>query len=922
MKEMIQINLIYSNIGKTVESIALSIFTLLLFISMFTTTALAQNSQSLELAPQSVPDDNAGPSVIMENILLFHNYNNPSDEVFTPYYPETDITIEFDNFRYFIGDGVLQNTNQDDDNNENPPVVFGWLVNPDDLTAEGNVEGVANPEGIIVPFTDLDESINSDNIYSIGAMEGFYSSIESEVGSGIDFSANHGFFIAASFEGLGPRDLNQPYAFIDEEEGSPTEGNLIGGRYPIADMTITFNRPVTNPILHFFGLGGFWDYFTPDFDSYLNAATVEFDLIDPEDHYDLVLLSTSDNDGLGVDGKSIVNNFNIPDILETEDTELDDNGVANGSVMVRGQGITSITFVLHARAIRNVTVAQDILNFEPENCDPFCDYFGDPDFGWGGDATTQYGDVIDPYNIAHDLFVLSVSTDVDPDTLTFAHGDSFRMISSPLTQYEFDNGETDPTSQRPFTYNELIGQLWTQGGPEANGYNTEFGDPNIFTWDLGRSFDDTTDLEEDDFGWNSILNLDEDEIPVGHGFLMTVFEFDDYETETGTFPKEFIFTGSEWGPTPIVIESDNGVGDGWMLLGNPFKDPISIERLLDNAQGTNWSSMAPVIYVWDRGDETRGEEDPPIGFIEASFNGSLTSDFDEDVLMPFQGFLIQKSDDPGSVSFDDNLREPGAEGTFYRKERDTNNKIRLIVEGDNSKNSLWLTFSNNGSEERLISDALKLMPWSEDYTLLSTKKEDNVLLSISHLPYPDEEFEIPVNVQTTMPGLFTISATDFNLSLAQDLYLVDLHEDISVRIDENLSYTFEINQAAKANPKPVTGMINGPKKATAEYADRFLITTQPRELDSTIPDAVALNQNYPNPFNPTTQITYELPQQTDVRLTVYDMVGRQVATLVNETVQAGVHNVNFDASSLSSGVYIYRLQTGSTTLSRKLTVIK
>ena len=117
--------------------------------------------------------------------------------------------------------------------------------------------------------------------------------------------------------------------------------------------------------------------------------------------------------------------------------------------------------------------------------------------------------------------------------------------------------------------------------------------------------------------------------------------------------------------------------------------------------------------------------------------------------------------------------------------------------------------------------------------------------------------------------------------------------------------------------------MRGPQKAqTVTSGNRFVITTQPREADSTIPDAVALNQNYPNPFNPTTQITYELPQQENVQLTVYDMVGRQVATLVNETVQAGVHNVNFDASNLSSGVYIYRLQTGSTTLSRKLTVIK
>ena len=198
-------------------------------------------------------------------------------------------------------------------------------------------------------------------------------------------------------------------------------------------------------------------------------------------------------------------------------------------------------------------------------------------------------------------------------------------------------------------------------------------------------------------------------------------------------------------------------------------------------------------------------------------------------------------------------------------------------------------------------------------------------MDIGHFPMPklDDEMEISVSFETTQGGSYLLRATDFELSFANDLYLVDTQENISIRIDENFEYRFDVNHAAKSQNMGLNSCVAGPRKAqTISAGDRFLITTEPREADSTIPDAVALNQNYPNPFNPTTQITYELPQQTDVRLTVYDMVGRQVATLVNETVQAGVHNVNFDASSLSSGVYIYRLQAGSSTLSRKLTVIK
>ncbi|MEX2362082.1 MAG: T9SS type A sorting domain-containing protein, partial [Balneolaceae bacterium] len=82
-------------------------------------------------------------------------------------------------------------------------------------------------------------------------------------------------------------------------------------------------------------------------------------------------------------------------------------------------------------------------------------------------------------------------------------------------------------------------------------------------------------------------------------------------------------------------------------------------------------------------------------------------------------------------------------------------------------------------------------------------------------------------------------------------------------------------------------------------------------------------QNYPNPFNPSTAISYELPEASDVTLQVYDMTGRQIATLINrEAKSAGRHTVQFDAGRLSSGVYIYRMKAGNTVITKKLTLIK
>ncbi len=89
-----------------------------------------------------------------------------------------------------------------------------------------------------------------------------------------------------------------------------------------------------------------------------------------------------------------------------------------------------------------------------------------------------------------------------------------------------------------------------------------------------------------------------------------------------------------------------------------------------------------------------------------------------------------------------------------------------------------------------------------------------------------------------------------------------------------------------------------------------------------MPEEVTLAQNYPNPFNPTTRIKYQVARQTHVQLTVYNMLGQKVRTMVNHTQQAGQYLVTFDASGLASGVYFYRLQAGTKTQTRKMLLLR
>jgi hypothetical protein len=95
-----------------------------------------------------------------------------------------------------------------------------------------------------------------------------------------------------------------------------------------------------------------------------------------------------------------------------------------------------------------------------------------------------------------------------------------------------------------------------------------------------------------------------------------------------------------------------------------------------------------------------------------------------------------------------------------------------------------------------------------------------------------------------------------------------------------------------------------------------------RERENNVAQSFRLAQNYPNPFNPTTNISYVLPRAENVSLKIYDVLGREVATLVNEAKAQGAYTVPFNASNLASGVYFYKLQAGSFVQTKKMMLVK
>jgi len=880
-------------------------FTKIIYLSsvlcLIATVNIFAQQQVLEFNQNGIPDNSTlgpGNSIV---ITFLNNIDNDAGDSntgtdFNTYRPTTTATITLTNQQY----SHPQNTGTG-----NPSTILGWEFFPN----EPPVSGYDTEADLI---NGLRQDGAADEIYRqlneiSTAIDNNFSSSEALIEDGISTSDNWGAFINTGFYGLN----RQP--FVD------TEGDTL--RYHMADMVIEFNEPVTNPILHFAALGGIWETsFTLDLGGgftaigeYRNSATSDFDLIASSANSTVSLskLSGSANFEIITDGAfSSVRNTTL-------DPDAEDNA-AHGSVLVNGEDVTELTFRIYARG----TDQPDDLGYswsgrgtcaDPiDETDPACWIVPIYSGSTTSDPIVSYAAVLDQnddpldYYIAEDAVLLSISTEVEPDEVELTEGESFRMLSSPV----------ENTS-----YRELLGNLWIQG---ENVSNTDSGDPNdllpgspngtsnIYTWNLGL---------DDSNAWNSTLDVASN-IPAGEGFLFTVFEDDDFSNSIESseeFPKTLSVTGSE--PTPPIINDGGGDEEGWLLLGNPFKDPIDVSVLTNGSNTTNTNT---VVYVWDRGTQT----EPAKGYRSATTvpgGEGLLGEIDNGVIMPFQGFFIQRTATTAAAEVDFTNRTAlttDTQGTFYRKEQENkpNNVVRLEVNGQSLSNSMWLSFSDLSTMDRQVNDALELTPLTDRYTLMSTKKSDGVLLTIGQFPVPDENFEIPVSIETTDPGSYTLEATDFNLSIPYDLYFVDTEEEVSIRMDNNFSYNFDLNQAAKSNP--ASPEIRVPKIAKSQFTDRFLITTQPKEFGSELPVDVALKQNYPNPFNPTTQISYELPQQSDVRLQVFDMAGRQVATLVNESVNAGTHTVNFDASSLSSGVYLYKLQAGSTVLTRKLTLIK
>jgi hypothetical protein len=160
------------------------------------------------------------------------------------------------------------------------------------------------------------------------------------------------------------------------------------------------------------------------------------------------------------------------------------------------------------------------------------------------------------------------------------------------------------------------------------------------------------------------------------------------------------------------------------------------------------------------------------------------------------------------------------------------------------------------------------------------------------------------------------------------------YNDIQIQgneVDEN-SIGVKYWDGADNNWKSISNVSVDQESNTITYSSedlyQYVIVTANKVtgIESTeeeqLPSDFVLKQNYPNPFNPSTTIEFNLLKADQVELNIYDVLGRKITTLVNRSMQAGSHNIEFDASNLASGVYFYQLKVGNKSSIKKMNLMK
>jgi hypothetical protein len=375
-----------------------------------------------------------------------------------------------------------------------------------------------------------------------------------------------------------------------------------------------------------------------------------------------------------------------------------------------------------------------------------------------------------------------------------------------------------------------------------------------------------------------------DELMSGKGMIW--YSFASHDMIPGLFGHE---------PTSDVAVPLHANGNRWNLVGNPYLKPIFVSAL--QADG----AFVPVVQVWqDATDESLGSwvlsSDPALGGIIA----------------PWQAFMLQNGAEGGAsvLTIPTSAKTSGGAG-FFRESAEAAVRIPIELVRMNSGTGVrhdrgpLIEFDARSSVvvQRLAPlDVRAGYGW---FTGRSGGKEATSGVDLIH----DTDVSIAYDLTLPERGLWRIRWNTIpRLPDGWSLRFYDLAEGVELDVMEQDGYAFLYSAH--------TDLVEGRFVFIARKAESTSIEPEP------MLESPQLLSAWPNPFNPTTVISYRKSEIGRTRLSVHDILGREVAVLVDRVQSSGAHQVRFDASTLASGVYLIRLETAETSNVHRITLLK
>ncbi len=349
-------------------------------------------------------------------------------------------------------------------------------------------------------------------------------------------------------------------------------------------------------------------------------------------------------------------------------------------------------------------------------------------------------------------------------------------------------------------------------------------------------------------------------------------------------------------------------------VGQTYRDELDymawwIEARLDwidSQMGTPPDDIAsPLRYFWYFGDEM--VNNTPLETIEATyslveparirFHSALDGYPFDDTHPQWRKASMERRNRPTDL----NYHPAGNEGRPFDANRMRAMQVRQPFTGGGGENKLIFDVPATGLEKVVFR-----------FAAMDEGAADALLIDYSVDGNPEPRWTasgLEKHRHTLYPA-FRLYQVDFS-----DIEAVRDNPDFRIRI----RFDGNPEQLAADDGNRVTFNNFSLGSTKEEIQDTYVDDT---EGGSSVPRAISLDPNYPNPFNPQTVIGFAIPEQSRVRLAVYDVLGREIAILVDEMLNAGRHSITWDAGNHSSGLYVYRMEAGGTTLSGAMMLIK